>query len=80
MASRIDVDGGFECVNVDGFLNAALAQSWSEVSVDMSSLRKWWLLSRACGSIADLYFPRALVAVDVCSWNLAAAVRWVSPM
>ena len=30
--------------------------------------------------MADLYFPNAFVAVDVCSWKRADVVRSVSPM
>ncbi len=41
VAFRIDVDGWFECMNVDGFLDAA----FDPVVVRSESyLRKWWLL------------------------------------
>ena len=56
-----------------------LIQSCSVESMVASSLRKWCCCSRACCSIADLYLPRAFVAVDVCSCRRAATVRSVSP-
>ena len=39
-------------------------QSCSEERMVMSSLRKWWLFSRACWSMADLYSPSALPGVE----------------
>ena len=72
------MDGLRVCMKMDS-MTPLLTQSCSEDRMEISSLRKWWLCSRACCSIADLYLPRALVAVDVCSWKRAAAVLSVSP-
>ena len=56
-----------------------LIQSCSDERIVTSSFLKWCWCSRACWSIADLYFPKAFDAVEVCSWSLAAMVRSVSP-
>ena len=44
-----------------------LTQSCSYERIETSSFRKWWFSSRACCNMADLYLPRALEAVEVCS-------------
>ena len=54
-------------------------QSCSDERMVTSSLRKWCWWSLACCSMADLYLPRALDAVEVCSWKRADVVRSVSP-
>ena len=80
MASWVDVDGGIEGLDVNRLFDSSFDPVvCSEAKMVTSSFRKWWLFSRACCSIADLYLPRALVAVEVCSWKRAAAVLSVSP-
>ena len=70
---------GFKALMKSASFIPRLTQSCSDVRTVTSSWRKWWPWSRACCSMADLYLPRALEDVDLCSWKRAFTVLSVSP-